>query len=186
MSDQDQGTQDARDVRDKTTGSGSIGDQSQQPKASDRPQQDPKAPPPDAATYTKTAAVPEPETDDAKARIEKTQAELRDIQSKVVDSAAASQKAQAEYAAMQSQAALKNAELLRLVGTPSRRPTTVVEYAAQQQKNGEPLVTCIIPKGFTHRLDDHHVIDVLAGVRKIPKKLADHWWFRANGVVAQE
>lgn len=140
--------------------------------------------------YAQTAAEPyEPDEEDAK-KAEQLRSENRDIAKQVVSAQAARDKADAEYQALVNQQQLKNAELLRHVGQPARRPTNIVEYAAQAQRpserypRGEKLVNVFVPKGFQHRLDDHQLIQVLPGARKVPESMVDHWWFRANGVVA--
>ena len=136
--------------------------------------------------YEKTAArsIEDEAAAAERAKIDALKGDQKELASKIVDAEATKRKADAEYATLQAQASMKNAELLRLVGTPSRRPTTIVEYAAQAKANGEPMVQAVISKRFNFRLDDHTLVDVLPGARRVPKSFADHWWARANDVVA--
>ena len=124
-----------------------------------------------------------PQDDEADDRVEQLKSEQKDLATQVINKGEAARKAAAEYEAMVNQAALKNAELLKLVGQPAKRPTNIVEFAAAARARGEALVSAYVPKSFMHRLDDHQMIQVDAGPRKIPRSLADHWWFRANGDV---
>lgn len=114
----------------------------------------------------------------ANARREKSEAER-----KLIRAAAAKNRADAEYAQLQAEARMANEKILSTVGT-NKRPTTITEYAAQEKARGAELVPVMIPKAFQLRLDDHTLIDVQAGMRRVPRALANHWWFAANGVVA--
>lgn len=150
--------------------------------AADQNKRDPlRAPPPD---YEPTRAEPAEDPGEGE-QIDQLKARGRDINAKLVDAKAEADEAALAYARLSNEAALNNAALLKLVGTPARRPTTIAEFAAQEKRRGRPLVTCMVPKAFQHRLDDHTLVDVMPGVRQIPAALADHWWFRANGVVSQ-
>ncbi len=159
----------------KDEGAGQAAGADQKPDAA----ADPKA----GAEYQKTAAEPvaEPKKDDEVAQLK---TEERSIASRLLKARVTREQAQVEEQRLVSEARSKSDEILRRVGVPNRRPTTIVEYAAQEKAKGAKLVTCFIPKPFQHRLDDHTVIDVVKGVRKIPAELANHWWFRANDVVA--
>lgn len=114
----------------------------------------------------------------------KLRGEEKALAGKIVGAKKTADEAAAEYERLRAEARANSDKLLKLVGQPSRRPTTVSEYATQEKAKGTKLVPCMIPHGFQHRLDDHAVIDVQPGVRKIPDHLANHWWFRANGCVA--
>ncbi len=128
----------------------------------------------------------EPVDADDAARVAKLKSEQSAIGARLLTAEEAKRKADAEYAALTAQAQMKNAEIMKVVGTPSQRPTTIMEHAEAAKRRGERLVTCLIPKSFTHRIDDHTTIDVVAGARQVPESFADHWWARANGVVRAE
>lgn len=131
--------------------------------------------------YQKSEAQPLPD----KTRKQKV-AELRDNDSALATKVASAQEkraqAEAEYQDLVRQAAENNARLTQAIGTPSVRPTTVSEYSKQQAEKDADMVDVWIPKPFLHRLDDHTLLEVSPGRRSVPKALADHWWFTANGV----
>ena len=135
----------------------------------------------DVVEKTTADPIADPAADKEAAKL---RGEERALSSKIVSAKKTKDGADAEYERLRAEARAKSAEILARVGQPARRPTTIAEYATQEKAKGKKLVSCMIPHGFQHRLDDHTVIDVQPGVRKIPDHLADHWWFRANGCVA--
>jgi hypothetical protein len=92
-------------------------------------------------------------------------------------------RAEREYARLAQEARASAAKLMRAAGTPQHRRT--VDAWVKAQKKADPkieLVSVIVPKDFQHRHDDGELIDVSAGAHAVPRALAAHWWFRANGV----
>jgi hypothetical protein len=136
--------------------------------------------------YDPSRVEPEPMDNNDANRVKQLRSDQKALSSKLVDAAAVRQKAEQEEAVLKNEAQLKAAELLRLVGTPQRRPTTIVEYAAQRKRLGEKTVNAFVPKAFQLRLDDHTMLDMLPGIRQIPASLASHWWLAANNVTVQE
>lgn len=131
--------------------------------------------------YQKSGADPVPDKD-RKGRISDLREEQSDLAGRIATAAEKRAQGEAEYQDLVRQAAENNARLTQMVGQPMVRPTTVVEFSKQAEEKGAKMVRVYVPKSFQHRLDDHSMIDVGAGMREVPETLANHWWFAANGV----
>lgn len=56
---------------------------------------------------------------------------------------------------------------------------------AEKQQAASPddeLVAVNVPKGFRLRLDNQIVVPVSAGAQRLPRRIAEHWYAKANGV----
>jgi hypothetical protein len=82
-----------------------------------------------------------------------------------------------EKAALE-RAARANAQLLARVGHKPDDPVGPLSL----RKNGEGTVLVTVPRQFFYRPDHHKLVVVRPGVQEVPEHLADHSWFRNNGV----
>lgn len=55
-----------------------------------------------------------------------------------------------------------------------------------EDEAAEPHVKMVFPKEVRLTRDDHTIVHFKAGIQKVPESLSDHWWLKANGVVADE
>jgi hypothetical protein len=58
--------------------------------------------------------------------------------------------------------------------------------AERTSPDDRDLVTAIVPKPFKFTCDDGTTIDYDVGVQDMPKKHANHWWSKAQGVSIKE
>lgn len=69
-------------------------------------------------------------------------------------------------------------EALAKLGQPPAAPRTPADI----RKEGEPMVTMIIPpKGIKLILDGGVKVNIPGGTQNIPQSLAEHWYVKAHG-----
>lgn len=54
---------------------------------------------------------------------------------------------------------------------------------AQAAEDAKNKIAVTVPKAYKLNIDNHNVINYPAGTYAMPKKHAEHWWSKANGVV---
>jgi len=89
----------------------------------------------------------------------------------------------ADHEAALAEARKQATELAKQIGlgpVSPKRPEDI-------RKGDEEMVACLVPNDFTLTLDDRVTkVEFLAGIRKVPKSLLEHWYVKAQKVVAQK